>query len=280
MAKEGTESLVEKGSRTLRFTRREFVVRAATAVGGVGILGTTACARSPKNAAAGIRLVVALRFNGTINDTYHYIFLIRNANDQYGENGPIPVIEPPYGNGFATGVNSATAGFTDFVEYSRSQAQSTLSGYAVYHLPGGITGDPNRGVFVSRGEPDSATSPAGGSVLRFELGLDRLTPDTSSGEVDPNNGATPRYLQVNVVATTTIPANPDIVDNSKYVDAFGDRTHLGSGFITIDSAQTGRIYQSSSAASDPLYEPQGDTYPTDADPGIDLIAWSIQVTER
>jgi hypothetical protein len=147
-------------------------------------------------------------------------------------------------------------------------------------LPGGILGDPNRNVFAVRGEPDMAIAPGGGSFLQFQLSLDRIKPDVGSGEPDPNNGQPPRYLQVNVVATTTTPTDPQNVDPLKFVDAFGDQTQLGAGFITIDTTQIGRTYMSTTVPSDAFYEPGNDTYPQDRDPGIDLTAWSIQVTQR
>lgn len=254
-------------------------------------LGTGSCANAPPAGLTGARLVVTLRFNGPINDNYQYFFLIRNANDPVGQNGPIPVIQPPYLNGFATGLQNDTtrpdyvAGFTDFVEYSRVQRQVTASGYNVYHLPGGIKGDPNRDVFETRGEPDFAVPPNGGNMIQFELLLDpahtKIKPD--AGEIDPNNGSQPRYLQVNVVATTTTPHNPQVVDPAKFLDAFGDQ-HIGSGsfnnFITIDTTQVGRTYSSTNSPGDPFYEPDNDTYPGPSDPGIEMVNWAIQITSQ
>lgn len=238
------------------------------------------CARAPHGAAAGVRLSVAIRMNGPINDYYHCYFLIRNAADSSGQNGPIPVILPPYLNGFATGQNAATPGFTDFVEYSRGQRQPTSSGYGVYHVPGGMNGDPNRNVFAARGEPEYAATPHGGSLLQFELDLSRLQP--SEGEPDPNNGQLPQYLQVNIIATTTVPTDPQVPDPDKYVDAMGDQT-MGSGsfntFLTIDTSQN-RTYESSSSPSYAGYEPLHDTYPSDQDPGVDIAYWSIRILGR
>ncbi len=242
---------------------------------------SVSCARSPGGTAGGVRLVVNLAFNGPVNDSYQYFFLMRNAADETGQNGPIPVVVPPYLNGFATGSNTASAAFTDFVEYSRVQRQATSSGYALYHLPGGISGDPNRNIFLGRGEPDLASAPAGGNQLRFELDISRLQPEPS--EPDPNAGARPRYIQINVVATTTTPINPATIDPDKVVDAFGEQ-RIGSGsfnlFLTIDAAQIGRVYQSVTNAGDPNYEPEHDSYPDDRDPAIDLVAWSVQITGR
>ena len=244
-------------------------------------LGPLGCAKAPSSAGTGTFLVVTMRFNGPVNGNYQYFALFRNANDPAGQNGRIPVVEPPYLNGFATGQNTATAGFTDFVEYSLVQQVATPSGYAVYHVNGGIAGDPNLRQFQARGEVDRGVSPQGGNTLEFEIDLSRLKP--SPGEVDPNNGASPRYLQFNLVATTTTPINPQTVDPAKVVDAIGDQ-RLGSGsfntFVTIDTAQTGRVYQNSANPGDPTYEPEHDPYPSDRDPAVDLVAWTVQVQTR
>jgi hypothetical protein len=239
------------------------------------------CARTPVTGNSGVRLVVTVKFAGPINDNYQYFFLIRNGADgPIGQNGPIAKLYPPYDNGFATSYRTTTAGFTDFVEYSRSQRQTTASGYAVYHLPNGILGNPDGNVFVVRGEPDVTTSPNGGYYLHFELALSRIAPDTGAGETDPNNGATPRYLQINFVATTTTPTDPQNVDPNKYVDAFGDQSQLGSGFITIDCSQIGTVYHSSTSAADQYYEPEDDVWPSTKDPAVDISAWTIQVTQQ
>lgn len=220
-----------------------------------------------------------LRFRGNVNGNYQYFFLIRNAADNAGQNGPIPVIAPPYLNGFATGPNTATAAFTDMVEFSQVQRQPTVSGYGVYHLPGGIAGDPNRNIFAAHGEPDISGA-SSGTTLSFELDLSRLTPPT--GETDPNLGNLPRYLQVNAIATSTTPIDPTNVDPAKVVDAFGDQ-RLGSGsfntFLTIDTLQGG-VYTNSQSPADPTYEPEADAYPSDRDPALDLVSWSIRVIGR
>jgi hypothetical protein len=223
---------------------------------------------------------MTVRFAGPINEFYHYFCLIRSAADPSGQNGPIPVIVPPYLNGFATGQNAATAGFTDFVEFSRGQRQPTASGYGLYHLPGGIGGDPNRNVYVARGEPEYTVAPSGGVSLHFELDLSRLQP--ASGEPDPNSGQLPQYLQVNFIATTTTPTDPATPDPDKFLDAFGEQT-LGSGsfnrYLTIETTRN-RLYESSSVPGDAAYEPAHDTYPQDLDPGVDMTYWSIRISGR
>lgn len=241
------------------------------------------CARAPAGAGSGTRLVVTVRMAGPINPTYHYYLVIRNAGDAAGLNGPAPVFEPPYGgNGFATDKNpsSQTVAFTDLVQFSAVQAQATSSGYAVYHVPGGVQGAPEQPVYQARGEPVAAHTPsAGGQVLQFTLDLEQIAP--GSGEVDPNDGRVPRYLQVNIIVTTTVPANAASIDPNYVVDAFGDQgSAFGSAaspFLTIDTSQA-RTYQSTDVTVN-LQEPEGDPYPSDRDPGADMVYWSIQVLQ-
>src|SRR5437016_4630350 len=102
---------------------------------GLVLLAVAGCARAPSGAVTGRRIIVTLTFDGSVNGNFQYFFLIRNANDSSGVNGPVPVIAPPYLNGFATGANSGSVAFTDFVEYSTAQRAQPLSGYELYHVP-------------------------------------------------------------------------------------------------------------------------------------------------
>jgi hypothetical protein len=249
------------------------------------LLNATGCAKAPSGGGSGLRLVVTMRMNGPVRDSYHYFFLVRNAGDDLGRNGPIPVIQPPYGgNGFATGKfpSSNTAAFTDFVEYNRTDQQFiSSSGYTVYHVPGGIQGRPETNIFEARNNPAFTQPPNGGNVLQFELDLAQIQPST--GEVAPSPDNRPRYLQVNFLATTTTPANSVILDTAFFTDAIGDQGQgIGSDsfntFITVDTSQVGKVYQST--LSPGPEEPTGDTFPNDVDPAVDIVFWSVQVVGR
>ena len=152
------------------------------------------CANAPEIGTQGARLIVSMQFAGTVNPNYQYFFLVRNGNDDVGVNGPIPVVEPPYGNGFATGSNTQTAGFTDFVVYGISRQLGT-GGYGVYHLPGGIAGDPNRGIFDPRGIPEVIHAPTtqNPALLRFEIGMCRFTDNPAT--CDPGTGVNVPRIQ-------------------------------------------------------------------------------------
>ena len=247
----------------------------------LALTALSGCAIAPEIAGQGARMVVSMQFADDVNPNYHYFFLVRNGNDEDGRNYPVPIIEPPYHNGFATGFVTATAGFTDFVVFSLSRPN--VGGFGVYHLPDGINGDPNRGLFDLRGAVDLIHAPTtqNPALIRFEIGLCRFAADPST--CNPATGENvPRYLQVNVVATTATPSSPNTVDQSKYVDAFGEQ-RIGSGsfntFLQIDTA-TANTYQSSTVDGDPRFEPDNDTYPQQSDPAIEMVAWSIQVIPR
>ena len=239
------------------------------------LLAVAGCARAPSGAVTGRRIIVTLTFDDSVKGLFQYFFLIRNANDPSGVNGPVPVIAPPYLNGFATGINSASAAFTDFVEYSTAQRAQPLSGYALYHVPLGINGNPNNNIFQFRGEPDVAHPPNGGKTISFELRMASIQP--SPGEADPNNGQSPQFLQINVVATTTTPIDPQTVDPTKFLDAFGDQSAgVFTAFATID-LRTANTYISNNIPGDPRYEPSNDTWPHLSDPAIELVQWTVQV---
>jgi len=258
----------------------------------IAALAASGCAKAPAGSGTGARLAVTLRFNGPINPTYYYYILIRNAPDAEGlnpTNWAVPVVTAPYaGNGFATDKfpSSGTAAFTDFVLYGGG-GQPTSSGYGVYHVAGYLHGDPNNPtIYRLRGDPDIAVRPSTSdpNTLTFELTLNRLRADT--GECNTTVAGdcpTAKFLNINVVATTKLPSDPQNTDPQKFVDAFGDQSSLLSTtfntVITIDTSQTGRVYQSTTSAGDPNYEPDSDTFPGRSDPGIELIAWQMQVKQ-
>lgn len=227
------------------------------------------CARAPAHFTNGPRMVVTLRFDGPVNPDYYYYFLLRNGGDADAMNGPIPVVAPPYGNGFATGLNSNGAGFTDFVLHNGT-------GYRLYHVLGGINGHLNEGAFLWRGQPIVIPT-TDSHVLIFEIDLvNQLKPE--DGEPQSFDILRARYLQIDVVATTTRPVNAQSHDDDKAVDAFGDQSVIGSGsfntFLSVDTTQN-RTYISQEQG---IYEPQGDPYPDNRDPSIDLVSWRIEIT--
>ena len=185
------------------------------------------CAKLPpnQNMLSGKRLLVTMQFRSPVDINNTYFFLINNAGDQNAP-GPVPVLQAPYGNGFATGAGGVS-GFTDFIRYDFAQP----AGYGLYHA----VGDSNRSNFVYEGRPINATlpdpnDPRTATRLQFEIDLSQLITDANGNPlVDQTEAATRaralRFLQVNIVATNVVPRDVTTTVN-KQVDSLGDSRTL------------------------------------------------------
>lgn len=236
------------------------------------------CAKVPTDTTTGSsRLIeVTMTLSSSINPNYYYFVLIHRTDDNT-EAGPVPVVAPPWNNGFAAASQANQQGFVGTVVYSNFGG---LSGYEVYRVPTdannvptarpyeigtGLTG------FVSIGQPDQYTTPQTGErILRFRLDLARL----------PNPNA--RYLKLNLLATNNLPAGVD-ANLPKIWDALGD----GSGgsdvgslntFITIDVTQDQR--RDNSAGTEPQGDVRDHLGPLIEEPSLDITDWSVQVLSR
>ncbi len=244
------------------------------------------CARLPPGSAAlsGKRLIVTLNYSGFINPNYHYFFLLNNVGDQ-NANGPVPVVLPPYGNGFATGSGAQAGGFTDFVRFDNFQPGN--NGYSLYH----VVGDLNRSAFVNEGSPLSTTrpdvnDPRTGKQLQFQIDLSQLITD-SNGKPLPAEQAVAaansiRFLQMNIISTDIVPTDLTTLIN-KQVDSLGDtRTSTGqSTFIVLDVAQN-RVYRNSDYIGQFAFEPSDNDIfgVTNTDPSLDLVDWSVEIRQQ
>jgi hypothetical protein len=227
-----------------------------------------------------------MTFHGPVDVNQYYFFVINNANSAANAQvapGPIPVLGPPYGNGFATGSNSSTAGFTDFVEFGGGN-----NGYTMYHVVGNppdpnITTDlkaearPVTAIVPDPNDPNTANQ------LEFEIDLSQLIYD-ANGVPLVNQSQTLsearaiRYLQVNIIATNSVPVNT--TTSGKQVDSMGDTTDptFQTSFLLLDLNQAGTVSSNSTTPGTILYESTGDVYPpgsSSSNPSIDLVSWSI-----
>lgn len=242
---------------------------------------SSGCAQQPpsRNALSNKRLIVTMKFRSPVNPLYHYFFLMNNAGDQNAP-GPVPVLVPPYGNGFATG-SGGTAGFTDFVRFDNLQPQ----GYSLYHA----VGDPNKSNFVYEGRPVNATfpdpnDPRTANQLQFELDLSQLIVDASGAPLaDQTQAATQaralRFLQVNIIATDQIPKDVT-TPTTKQTDSLGDSRTLiaASTFLILDLSQN-RVLRNSDFLGQQVYEPTDLDIFNGNDPTLDLTDWSIEVRQ-
>lgn len=208
------------------------------------------CARFPDNPLQGgvRRFVIEMRVQGVIKQTYLYFVLFNLSNDASGVAGPIPVVAPPWGNGFAAGT------FTHFV-------QIDAFGYRLFRVVPGT----NQTVFEDIGEPVSATPITPGSTsLRFEFDLTQFIPDEDQARAL-------QFIQVNFLNTDRIPLDPND-PNPKYWDALGRSDSLSpsdiNSYLNIRIDQN-RIFRN----SDTGIEPTGDV----RDPDLDIIDWRLEV---
>lgn len=196
------------------------------------LLVPTGCAKAPGGGAtspvSGAQLLVTMTVKGTINPNYYY-YVLFNINDTPGPNGtsttgPVPVVAPPYGNGFAAGA------FTNYVEYNSGVPGGTGFGY--YAISADLLTPSYRGstgVLVQ--------SSVSGSTLSFQIPLAQLVPVGSSLTVDNIN-----QLEVNFVATNVINVIGDSLATPKFFDSLNLPTSTGS-FVDINVRSAGGAVQ-------------------------------------
>lgn len=208
----------------------------------------TGCARSPEDGVVltGTRLIITMTVAGEINSNYHYYV----AFDTTGATtpGPLPVVAPPWGNGWGTG------NITHYVVYDALQPQG---GYGVYRIPSGT--DLLGQVYV--GPPVSVSiPPAGANKLQFTIDLSQLaSTDIPADDID--------VVNINFITTDKIPLDPN-TPIQKYYDGLGQ---IGNDFIQI-SVRTNQSYSNVTAN----IEDRGDV-PL---PDLDIIDWTIEVQGR
>ncbi|MDM7461843.1 MAG: hypothetical protein P3X24_009400 [bacterium] len=224
--------------------------RAVRAWSGLLLLGCSACARFPDTPTAGgvRRIVVEVQVAGRIRPDYHYFVLFNLSNDSTGQAGPVPVVAPPWGNGFAAGA------FTHFMRFDNLQP---AGGYALYR----VQPNTNLSVFQYLGAP-RFSEPVGAesSRLRFEFDLTQLIPD-------PNDAAQMQFIQFNIIATDRIPIDPNDLA-PKVVDALGDPALGVSQYLNLRIDQN-RIVRN----AETNLEPRGDA----PDPDLDIVDWRVEV---
>ena len=241
-----------------------FVVAAA-------LVNLPGCAKAPAgiSGSTGTQLVVTMSVQGKIRSDYYYFALFNPVATPTTSTGPVPVVAPPWGNGFAAGQFSA------FVRYDGSQP---FSGYGFYIVVPGS----NMLQFQGPGAPtqytpvqqDPGTGQLVGKTITFQIPLSALA--TSSLPVGQIG-----YVQVNFVATSRIPVNPTDT-TPKLFDALGDPRSAGglNNPVAISVTQSG-LYQNSNQV---LPEPQGDVgewvnsqFQSNEDPDLDIVDWRIEV---
>jgi len=194
------------------FTRR-------TLLAAVPALLLAGCAKAPNSGitspTSGPQLLITMTVAGRINSSYYYYFLF-NVNPNQSSSivtGPVPVVAPPYVNGFAAGA------FTNYVEYNQGVPGGT--GFGFYTIDAALRQTKYLG---SSGY--LVTSQAPGSTISFQLPLAFLA--TAAVTVDQIQN-----LQVNFVTTNTVQVVGNDFDTPKYFDAFYPQDQSGNSFVNI-----------------------------------------------
>lgn len=195
------------------------------------------------------RLVFRMTVAGQLRDGYIYIIAMRPSNDlNPTTQGPIPVIAPPWGNGFVAG-NAHS-----FVRWDRLQSPQ----YNLYAFR-----DPNLNEWFLRGAPlNYVDVPIDGRTLQFEIDLAQIAATVPDALLY-------RSIQVNFLTMDRAPQGTS--GGSKSWDALGNGNVSSeiNSFVTIPLITTG-IYDNARFFD---LEPAGDN----PDPDLDIVDWSIEV---
>jgi hypothetical protein len=231
------------------------VRRCRTAVGWwtgtLCLLLVAGCARSPGggNAQPARQLLLQMTVAGRIQPNLFYYIALDVTGDQ--SRGPLPVVGPPWGNGFATGQ------ITHFVRIQGGQAE-------VFQ----ILANTNLLQYESLGRPFDFRPPQGTGTFGVTLDMDTLVPSATALT----------NLNVNMIATDTVPLDPQF-PGPKLVDAFGT---VGNSFLTIPVFSS-RVFTNRDfptplePANDVLRAPSLST--VDA-PDLDIVDWRIEVLRQ
>ncbi len=250
----------------LKLTRRHLLA----ALPGLLLL-PAGCAKSPSGAmsspTSGPQIFVTLTLAGSVNPTLYY-FVLFNING-HGNIGPVPVVGPPYGNGFAAGA------FTNFVEYNSGVPTGANIGYYAVSanlLQTSFLGGPSSQYIVQ--------AQAANNTIAFQIPLSALaTSGTPLAQIQD--------IQVSFVTTNVTPPPSDNLDANKVYGTLQLPGQTGNSFLNIPLETNGTIqpYSYQNTTSNVVYQYiNGVAQPvtnfpdaaTDAD--LTVTNFSIQIT--
>lgn len=220
------------------------------------VLVLAGCAKLPGGGggAQGKRIVLTMVLDGELNENFVYIFPLRVSIDPNPpDDGPIPVIGPPWGNGFVAG------NATHFVKYEPQRPQPFVlykfldSSLLNYIEIGTIE------VYDTIPLDDPDVEQAERKRFRFEVEVNDLA-DTPI-DADKLESAQINFLTMDRVGSGS--------DNRAW-DALGDGSVELKSWITVP-LRTAATYNN---AQFNYIEPQSQDV---ADPALDIRDWTIEV---
>lgn len=221
------------------------------ALAAIGLLVVCACARFPDTGGgqSGKRLIFTFEMAAEINPNYVYIVALNPSVEVNPTvTGPIPVIAPPWGNGFVAG------NATHFVRWDSFQSPR----YQIYAFQ-----NPNLLEYLAIGIPINYVEvPPGGRQLKFEIEVSQIAGGTQPEDL--------KSLQVNILTMNVVPQG---TGGDKVWDALGDG-RLPSGvneYIRIPLTGVG-VYDNARFLN---LEPENDVI----DPALDIVDFQIEVRD-
>lgn len=208
------------------------------------------CAKFPAGSGGSgtARLIFEMEMDGAINPNFVYIVAMNpSTEDNPTTEGPIPVIAPPWGNGFVEG------GVTHFVRWDTSQSPHFL----IFKFRDAQLID-----FFETGVPVNFLEVEPGTkIIRFEIELTQIAANLAEAQSF-------RTLQVNFLTMDNVPQGNS---GEKVWDALGDGRLPGTinEFVNIPLRTSG-IYDNRRFQD---LEPVGDN----PDPALDIKDWSVEV---
>lgn len=215
--------------------------------------GIWGCAKGPPGGVSGIvsnRLVFDWIVQGFVRDQYYYYVAI--DDDENSSTGPIPVIGPPFGNGWGTG------SLTLSVEYHAGQ-------YRLLQHVKNPDGTFSAGTVVPTGLINAILPrQLGGDEFQFELDINQLI---SQGFLRDA-----RTLDINFIITDQINVNPNA--GFKTFDGLG---LPGNVYVTIPFQVNGTFDNGTTGAEAEDIQDVVNCFQIDGCPDLDIADWSIEV---
>jgi hypothetical protein len=238
---------------------RRFRIRVVALAALAAALSLCQCAKFPSGGGAnfGKRLTFSVTFAADMHlstDNAYYYFILIDA-DNNAQDGPLPVISPPWGNGFAAGH------YTHFVSVGRfnaDRAAGALTDCVLWSML-----DPGHDLTLMKPVRVVSTSTVSGPTITFEI-------YTSDLGIDLTTAGTYVPVQINFIATDRIPVAPNDLD--KHWDSLGDGG-LGqyTSYLNLNITENGTHDNGG-------LEPTGDVEPGPyPEPALDIKDFSITV---